>query len=49
VPGWTDRHRARVTDELKEHKFGGDYERLVHWWRERKLAEHLKLRLQEQR
>ena len=38
---------AQATEELKLHKFGGDYERLVQWWRERKAAEHRKLRERE--
>lgn len=40
---------GQVMDELKAHKFGGDYERLVQWWRDRKPAEHTKIRLGEER
>ena len=36
-----------VTDELKHNKFGGDYERMVQWWHERKPDEHQKLRREE--
>lgn len=39
---------TRATEDLKVHKFGGDYERMVQWWRERKAAEHRRLRLQLQ-
>ena len=29
-----------VYDELKARKFGGDFERLLGWWRQNKPAEH---------
>ncbi|MCX7891249.1 MAG: hypothetical protein N2544_02615 [Burkholderiales bacterium] len=32
-----------ITEELKEAKFGGDFDRLVAWWRERKPVEHANL------
>lgn len=32
-----------VTEELKEAKFGGDFDRLVAWWREHKPVEHANL------
>jgi len=38
---------AAITDLIKTEKFGGDYEEMVEWWRERKPAEHLKLELEE--
>ena len=34
---------SAVFDELKTKKFGGDFEQLVGWWRQNKLAEHQKL------
>ena len=39
---------TRATENLKVHKFGGDYGRMVQWWRERKAIEHRKLRLLQQ-
>ena len=38
---------ASATEALKHHKFGGDYERMVQWWHERKPDEHQKLRREE--
>jgi len=38
-----------ITDLIKTEKFGGDYDEMVEWWRERKPAEHLKLELEESR
>ncbi len=32
-----------VTDELQKEKFGGDYDRMLAWWRQNKVAEHRKL------
>jgi len=32
-----------VYDRLKAEKFGGDFERLLAWWRANKVAEHRKL------
>jgi hypothetical protein len=29
-----------ITDELKQTKFDGDFERLVAWWRLNKMAQH---------
>ena len=40
---------AAITDLIKNEKFGGDYDEMVQWWRERKPAEHLKLELEESR
>lgn len=40
---------AAITDLIKTEKFGGDYDEMVQWWRERKPAEHLKLELEEGR
>ena len=34
---------SAVTDELKTKKFGGDFEQMLGWWRQNKLAEHQKL------
>lgn len=31
---------ASVFEEVKKEKFGGDFEALLAWWRENKLAEH---------
>jgi hypothetical protein len=38
-----------ITDLIKTEKFGGDYDEMVEWWRERKPAEHLKLELEQSR
>jgi hypothetical protein len=32
-----------VTDELKQHKFGGDFLNLLEWWRQNKLVKHAQL------
>ena len=32
-----------IMDELKARKFGGDFDELVGWWRQNKVAEHQKL------
>lgn len=32
-----------VNEELMRLKFAGDLDALLHWWRENKAAEHLKL------
>lgn len=29
-----------ITDELKRSKFDGDFDRLVAWWRQNKIAQH---------
>ena len=34
---------SAIFDELKTKKFGGDFEQLLGWWRQNKLAEHQKL------
>lgn len=34
---------AAVYAELKQRKFGGDFDRLLAWWRQRKPAEHERL------
>jgi hypothetical protein len=34
---------SAVTDELKNEKFGGDFEEMVKWWQKNKLVEHQKL------
>lgn len=31
-------HCDAVTDELKKRKFGGDFERLLQWWHQNRLA-----------
>jgi hypothetical protein len=31
-------HCDAVTDELKKRKFGGDFERLLQWWQQNRLA-----------
>jgi hypothetical protein len=38
-----------ITDLIKTQRFGGNYDEMVEWWRERKPAEHLKLELDESR
>jgi len=32
-----------VTEEFKQARFGGDFERLLEWWRQHKPAEHARL------
>lgn len=32
-----------ATEALKQHKFGGNFEEMLNWWRTNKAAEHLKL------
>jgi hypothetical protein len=32
-----------VTDELKTEKFGGDFQRLLEWWRANRALEHRRL------
>ncbi len=34
---------SAITDELKEKMFGGDFDKLVDWWRENKVAQHQEL------
>ena len=34
---------AAVTDELRVGKFGGDFDRMLHWWQANKAVEHRKL------
>jgi hypothetical protein len=34
---------ATVTETLKNERFGGDFLKLLGWWRERKAAEHERL------
>ena len=34
---------VEVSEELKQEKFGGDFERMLEWWRQNKVAEHRKL------
>lgn len=34
-----------VYDELKQRRFGGDFDQLLAWWRANKPAEHRKLEL----
>jgi hypothetical protein len=36
-----------VTEDLKNGKFEGDFEALVAWWRDNKVAEHQSLRERE--
>lgn len=36
---------GKITTELTEQKFGGDFDKLVAWWRENKVSEHRKLTL----
>ena len=38
---------SKVTEDLKNEKFHGDFEDLTNWWRQHKLAVHQKLREQE--
>jgi len=40
---------AAVTDELKEAKFGGDFDEMVLWWRQNKTAEFERLAAADQR
>ncbi len=42
-------HCAAVTEELKQKKFGGDFEQMLNWWRNNKVAEHGKLAAKENR
>jgi hypothetical protein len=34
---------SAVTDEIKNAKFGGDFEELLKWWRQKKPSEHQRL------
>ena len=34
-----------IYDELKDRKFGGDFDRLVAWWQQHKAARHAELAL----
>jgi|KBSSwiStaDraftv2_1062776.scaffolds.fasta_scaffold1535837_1 hypothetical protein len=34
---------AGVTEDLKNEKFGGDFDEMVKWWNQRKVAEHRNL------
>jgi hypothetical protein len=34
---------SAVTDEIKNAKFGGDFEELLKWWQQKKPSEHQKL------
>lgn len=38
---------SKVTEDLKNEKFNGDFEDLTDWWRQNKLAVHQSLREQE--
>ena len=38
---------SKVTEDLKNEKFHGDFEDLTNWWRQHKLAVHQSLREQE--
>jgi hypothetical protein len=38
---------SKVTEDLKNKKFHGDFEDLTNWWRQNKLATHQGLREQE--
>jgi hypothetical protein len=38
---------SSATEEFKQHRFGGDGDELIRWWRQHKPAEHLKLRMQQ--
>ena len=38
---------SKVTEDLKNEKFHGDFEDLTNWWRQNKLAAHEGLREQE--
>ena len=40
---------AAVTELIQTERFGGDYDEMLEWWRERKPAEYLKLDLEESR
>ena len=40
---------AAITELIKTYKFGGDYDGMVEWWRERKPEEHRRLELDESR
>lgn len=42
-------HCVAVTEELKQKKFGGDFEQMLNWWRNNKVAEHGKLATKENR
>jgi len=37
-----------ATEELKERKFGGDFEQLLTWWRQNKATEHANLDRREE-
>ncbi|MCU0897658.1 MAG: hypothetical protein MUC55_09160 [Burkholderiales bacterium] len=43
VDGDTAQLCVVVTDEFKQARFGGDFERLLEWWRQHKPAEHARL------
>lgn len=34
---------SAVTEELRKRKFGGDFERMLQWWRESRLAQAQRL------
>ncbi|MGZ8253769.1 MAG: hypothetical protein ACXWVT_02880 [Burkholderiaceae bacterium] len=36
-------HCAATYDELKDRKFGGDFDRLLGWWQQNKAASHARL------
>ena len=38
---------SKVTEDLKNEKFHGDFEDLTDWWRQNKVAAHQSLREQE--
>jgi len=38
---------SKVTEDLKNEKFHGDFEELTNWWRQNKLIAHQSLREQE--
>ncbi|HEU0203637.1 MAG TPA: hypothetical protein VFR86_24770 [Burkholderiaceae bacterium] len=37
-----------VTEELKQRRFGGDFDRLLVWWQQNKAAEHGRLQAIQQ-
>jgi len=34
---------TRLTEALKQRKFGGSFDRMLEWWRQKKPAEHGKM------
>jgi hypothetical protein len=37
---------SAVTEELRKRKFGGDFERMLQWWQESRLAGYQKLEVE---